>query len=275
MKKLLLFIASLGLASELNLNELEYLEYDCYINYINNEFVACGNDIYKNNDKVLSLDDNIIFIDDYDINILAISSKDGLKTLNIYKDNKLLKFKISSDINKAFLYKDKIILTSLGSELIIRDLSFNLIKKVHFSNASINAASINKEKAKIALGFESGKIVVYDLNSNDFISKEVHKDNIYNVDYKKDNIISCSTDRKVIINDDKLNEITNIESDNLVYNCALSDNLNFAYSCDLENNICIGKDKINIGNLYLNSILFDKNTLKLNAYSKILYKKDF
>lgn len=275
MKKLLLLIASLGLAKELSLNDLDALEYDCYINYINNDYVACENSVFKKDKKILELDENIIFIDDYQNTILAISSKDGEKTLNIYKDNNLNKYKISSDINKAFLYQDKIILTSLASELIIKDLAFNELQKIHFSNASINAASINKEKAKIALGFESGKIIIYDLNTNKFISKEVHKDNIYSVDYKKDKIISCATDRKAVISDDELNEIKSIESNNLIYNCAISNDGIYAYSCDVDNNICINDDKINIGNLYLNSILFDNSVLKLNAYSKTLYKKDY
>lgn len=275
MKKLLLLIASLSLANELSLDKLSAKNYDCYINYINNDYIACDNSVFKNDNKEFELGSNVIFIDDYKGLVLAISSEFGEKTLNIYKDNQVKSKKISSDINKAFLYKDMIILTSLASEIIFLDLDFKEIKRVHFSNASINTASINKDKAKIALGFESGKIVVYDLNNHTYITKEVHKDNIYNVDFKANKIISCATDRKAIISDDELNLIDTIESNNLIYNCAISSSGLVAYSCDVDNNICVGDEKINIGNLYLNSILFKEDTLRLNAYSKTLYEKDF
>lgn len=275
MKKLLLLIASLSLANELSLDKLSAKNYDCYINYINNDYVACGNSVFNKEQKEFELGNNIIFIDDYEGMILAISTDEGQKTLSIYKDNIIRNKSISSDINKAFLYKNIIILTSLASEIIFLDLDFNEIKRVHFSNASINAASMNKTKQKLVLGFESGKIVIYDLNTHTFISKEVHKDNIYNVDYKNNKIISCATDRKAIVSDDELNIINTIETNNLVYNCAISSSGKVAYSCDIDNNICIDNEKINIGNLYLNSISFKDDVLRLNAYSKTLYEKDF
>lgn len=277
MKKLLfLIIAHLGLANTLSLDEFNTTKYDCFINYISKSYVACENSIYKANEVVFSINDNIVFVDDYLDKILIISSKDGDKTLNIYSNKKLRSIKLPSDINKAFLYDKGIILVSLASEIKMLDFDFNEVFLKHFSSASINSASLNNDRSKLALGFESGKIAIFDLKNNDFLMKEIHKDNIYNVDYKNGLIISCSTDRNVVISDENLNEIKKISNDNLVYNCALSDDGSvYAYSCDVDNNICINDDLIKIDNLYLNSIIFDGFKLKLNAYSDILYEKDF
>lgn len=273
MKKMLLLIASLSLANELSLDDFSQKKYDCYINHISKDYVACNDSVYKNSLVEFKIGNSVIFIDEDNANILAISITDEQKYINIYKDKKLKSKAISNDINKAFLYKDKIILVSLASEIIILDLDFKEIKRIHFSYSSISAAS--KNDGILALGFESGKIVLLKLSDFTYISKEIHKDNIYNVDYKNHHLISCSTDRKVIISDDKLNTIKTIKANNLVYFCAISNDLDIAYSCDVENNICINDDVLNIGNLYLNSIEFYKNTLQLNAYSNTFYTKEF
>lgn len=277
MKQLLfLLFAHLSLANTLNLDEFKTTKYDCFINYVSTNYVACENHVYKANKLIFSISDNITFIDDYLDNILIISSKDGEKTLSLYKNNKLKSKEIASDINKAFLYEKGIILVSLASEIKILDFDFKNIYYKQLSNASISSASLNNDRHKLAIGFESGKIAIFDLANNDFLIKEIHKDNIYNVDYKNGLIISCSTDRNVIISDENLNEIKRINNDNLVYNCALSDDGSiYAYSCDVDNNICINDDLVKIDNLYLNSIIFDGFKLKLNAYSDILYEKDF
>lgn len=270
-KIFLLLLAKFLFASELSLDTLEYLQLPCNLNAMSKSYLACDNGyILDNNANIIKdLKEKIIFIDNYETNLLVLTQENDCKKL--YLNDKFIK--LPNTINYVFLAKNEIYLSTLASELIILDFSFKELFNFHFSNASIGAMAANEDRTKFVLGLESGALILFDAVNKKYKIKEVHKDNIYSLSFKNHKILSSSTDRKVILSDENLNELNSIEANNLVYFCVLSDN-SFAYSCDVENNICIDDIKINIKNLYLNSLYFYDNKLYLNSYSDKLYYKE-
>ncbi|MBZ7986962.1 WD40 repeat domain-containing protein [Campylobacter canadensis] len=270
-KLFFILLANVLFASELSLDKLQYLQLPCNLNAISDDYLACDNGyvLDKNANIIKDLKEKIVFIDNFEDNLLILTQANDYKKL--YLNDKVVK--LSNAINYAYLGKNEIYLSSLASELFIFDFSLKELFKLHFSNASIGAMAINENRNKLVLGLESGALILFDTLDKSYKIKEVHKDNIYSLSFKKHRILSSSTDRKVLLSDENLNEISSLTSDNLIYFCVLTDK-SFAYSCDVENNICIDDIKINIGNLYLNSLYFYDNKLYLNSYSNKLYYKE-
>ncbi|MBF7043157.1 WD40 repeat domain-containing protein [Campylobacter volucris] len=182
----------------------------------------------------------IYSIDFFKNSILVLSEGDfGSKNINIYKDNQLTSFKLSNDgVKKAlFLDENTILLALLGSGIEILDLKTkNTIKKFTFSTSSLSDIVLNDDKNTLVAGFESGQIIVFDLKKFQIVKnyKNIHKDNIYQLDFKNKTIVSCGTDRKLGIV--KNGEEKSLERDFLIYTCALNFNASIAIFGDNEKN---------------------------------------
>lgn len=182
----------------------------------------------------------IYSIDFFKNSILVLSEGDfGSKNINIYKDNQLTSFKLSNDgVKKAlFLDENTILLALLGSDIEILDLKTkNTIKKFTFSTSSLSDVVLNDDKNTLVAGFESGQIIVFDLKKFQIVKnyKNIHKDNIYQLDFKNKTIVSCGTDRKLGIV--KNGEEKSLERDFLIYTCALNFNASIAIFGDNEKN---------------------------------------
>ncbi|AJC94293.1 nitrate reductase accessory protein [Campylobacter volucris] len=182
----------------------------------------------------------IYSIDFFKNSILVLSEGDfGSKNINIYKDNQLTSFKLSNDgVKKAlFLDENTILLALLGSGIEILDLKTkNTIKKFTFSTSSLSDVVLNDDKNTLVAGFESGQIIVFDLKKFQIVKnyKNIHKDNIYQLDFKNKTIVSCGTDRKLGIV--KNGEEKSLERDFLIYTCALNFNASIAIFGDNEKN---------------------------------------
>ncbi|MBF7045106.1 WD40 repeat domain-containing protein [Campylobacter volucris] len=182
----------------------------------------------------------IYSIDFFKNSILVLSEGDfGSKNINIYKDNQLTSFKLSNDgVKKALLLDENtILLALLGSGIEILDLKTkNTIKKFTFSTSSLSDIVLNDDKNTLVAGFESGQIIVFDLKKFQIVKnyKNIHKDNIYQLDFKNKTIVSCGTDRKLGIV--KNGEEKSLERDFLIYTCALNFNASIAIFGDNEKN---------------------------------------
>ncbi|MCV3456282.1 WD40 repeat domain-containing protein [Campylobacter sp. CNRCH_2016_0050h] len=173
--------------------------------------------------------------------ILILSEGDfGSKRLSIYKNKQLCNYKLLSDgVKKAlFLDDDTILLALLGSNIELFDLKTkNIIKNFTFSNSSLSDVVLNEAKTQLVAGFESGEIVLFDVKKWQKIKsyKNLHKDNIYQLDFKNAIITSCSTDRKlgIVRNDQE----KSIERDFLIYACSLNKSGSIAVFGDNEKNI--------------------------------------
>ncbi|HEC1754690.1 WD40 repeat domain-containing protein [Campylobacter lari] len=173
--------------------------------------------------------------------ILILSEGDfGSKKLYVYKNKQLLSYDLANDgVKKAlFLDDNTILLALLGSNIELFDLKTkNVVKNFTFSSSSLSDVVLNETKTQLVAGFESGELMLFDVKKWQKIKsyKNVHKDNIYQLDFKNTIIASCSTDRKlgIVQNDQE----KNIERDFLIYTCALNENGSIAAFGDNEKNI--------------------------------------
>ncbi|HFU4819651.1 TPA: WD40 repeat domain-containing protein [Campylobacter lari] len=173
--------------------------------------------------------------------ILILSEGDfGSKKLYVYKNKQLLSYDLVNDgVKKAlFLDDNTILLALLGSNIELFDLKTkSVIKNFTFSNSSLSDVVLNETKTQLVAGFESGEIILFDMKKWQKIKsyKNIHKDNIYQLDFKNTVIASCSTDRKlgIVQNDQE----KNIERNFLIYTCALNKNGSIAAFGDNEKNI--------------------------------------
>lgn len=173
--------------------------------------------------------------------ILILSEGDfGSKKLYVYKNKQLLSYDLANDGAKKALFLDDniILLALLGSNIELFDLKTkNVVKNFTFSSSSLSDVVLNETKTQLVAGFESGELMLFDVKKWQKIKsyKNVHKDNIYQLDFKSAIIASCSTDRKlgIVQNDQE----KNIERDFLIYTCALNENGSIVAFGDNEKNI--------------------------------------
>lgn len=173
--------------------------------------------------------------------ILILSEGDfGSKKLHVYKNKQLLSYDLANDgVKKAlFLDDNTILLALLGSNIELFDLKTkSVVKNFTFSSSSLSDVVLNETKTQLVAGFESGEIILFDVKKWQKIKnyKSVHKDNIYQLDFKNTIIASCSTDRKlgIVRNDQE----KSIERDFLIYACSLNKSGSIAVFGDNEKNI--------------------------------------
>ncbi|MCW1360337.1 WD40 repeat domain-containing protein [Campylobacter sp. US33a] len=301
MKKLLfilIFLCVYGFSYELkiksNITALKVSEELLYIGTDRGEILRY-NIKSKILDEILTLADiqnyyeknikpSIYSIDVLDNKILLVSEGDfGSKNIWIFRDKNLDKKLSFNGVKEVFfINEDEILLTFLGANIKQIKLSNLQERNYNFSYSSLNDASIDKNKKTLVLGFESGVIEIFDLQKWEVIKKinKIHKDNIYQVDYKNGNIISCATDRRVgivIKNEEKF-----IENNFLIYACALSSNGEFgAFSNNATNFTQIIKTKdltqqIQISNedLMVEYIIFlNEHDILISGYgNKIIFR---
>ncbi|MCR6577992.1 WD40 repeat domain-containing protein [Campylobacter insulaenigrae] len=257
MKKifLILLIGICAFASELklksNLNAIKLIDEKLLIGLDNGEILSV---LVKDKQEKLiaklakiknfyedNVDPRIYSIDYFDGMVLVLSEGDfGSKKLNIYNENMIFDFQLpNNSVKKAlFLNNNIVVLAALDSSVELLDLKTKkVIKNTTFSNSSLSDVVLDEHKNILVAGFESGEIVLFDLNKWQKIKnyKNIHKDNIYQLDYKNKTILSCSTDRKLGIianNNEKI-----LEKDFLIYACALNQNGTIAAFSDNEKNI--------------------------------------
>ncbi|TXE83520.1 WD40 repeat domain-containing protein [Campylobacter peloridis] len=188
-----------------------------------------------------NLSPRIYSIDYFDGAILILSEGDfGSKKLHVYKNHQLISYNLANDgVKKAlFLDDNAILLALLGSNIELFNLKTkNIIKNFTFSNSSLSDVVLNETKTQLVAGFESGEIILFDIKNWKKIKsyKNIHKDNIYQLDFKNNIITSCGTDRKLGIVQN--NNEKNIERNFLIYTCALNMDGSIAVFGDNEKNI--------------------------------------
>ncbi|MBK1973456.1 WD40 repeat domain-containing protein [Campylobacter sp. TTU-622] len=222
-------------------------------------------------------------IDSLEDSLLILSEGSyGKKDLFVYKDKQLTKQKIQlNDIRKVFfINKYTILIASISSEIYLFDIkNLTLLKKFKFSQSALGNLQLNEDKTILALGFESGEIKLFDLKEWKVLHKykQIHKDNIYQIDFKKNIILSCSTDRRIgIIKNNKENFL---QQNFLIYACSLSPDGKIAVFSDNNDN----KTKIfstdtlkqltffDNENLSVENIIFiDNKNFILSGFSNIL-----
>lgn len=250
----ILFLFVLSFSYEINLNS----NLTAICKYKDKLFVGTNSaDLFSINikdkslKKILTLDkienyytsnenSTIYNIDVLDNALLIVNEGNfGYKNINLYKNNTLYKYDFNiSDINKAFFINEKeIMISTIGSEVkIINIENNNILKSIKLSESTLKDLVLNEKKDEFVAGFESGEVIVFDIKNWNIKHKfDSHKDGIYQLDFKKSKIISCSTDKNInlIIN----NKIKSIKENFLIYSCSLNENGTLAAYANNENSL--------------------------------------
>ncbi|RXJ86274.1 WD40 repeat domain-containing protein [Arcobacter sp. CECT 8985] len=179
--------------------------------------------------------------------LILAQGKKGGRNIYLYEDNKLTQ--IISDkkrlfISKAkFIDKNKIIYSLLSNQFFLYNLSTNKnIYERQISQSRFSDFSLNDDKSKVILADESGILHEYEVSNGKFIRnfKNQNLDNVYQVDWKKDTIITAGQDRRSVVYNETTQNVYYKQSDFLVYSCGLSPNSHYAgYSSDELNTVTI------------------------------------
>ncbi len=204
--------------------------------------------------KILDFMDDEIDAKIYSIDILEdmllilSQGEKGGRNIFIYKNNQLTK--IVSDekrlfIAKAkFLSKDKIIFSLLSNQLYLYDL--NTKKELYIKQISQSKFSdfvLNEDKSRIVIADESGVLHEYYTKDATFIKdyKEQNLDNVYQIDWKKNIILTAGQDRRAVVYNKKdISQTYYKQVSFLIYSCGLSPSSQLAaFASDEQNNITV------------------------------------
>jgi len=193
-----------------------------------------------------SIDAKIYSIDLFDDTILIVSQGEkGYRDLFLYT-NGTLKHSIKIDkkmfIQKAnFISKEQVIFALLSNQIGLFDIAKNkLIYLNQISSSSFSHFMLSEDKKTIASSDESGVVRIINVATSR-IEKElkaVNLDKVYQLDYKKGNILTAGQDRKAVFF--KGNTYYGLDFGFLLYSCALSeDSLKGAIAYNEKNEVLI------------------------------------
>ncbi|MBM0637100.1 WD40 repeat domain-containing protein [Campylobacter sp. VicNov18] len=286
MKKIffiLSFLYILSFAYELKLNSnvtaLKFHEQNLYIGTDKGEVLKYHIQ-NKNLKKLLSLAkiknyygedfSKIYSIDIFENTLLVLSEGDfGTKNLSFYNNElQINKLKDNGIIKAFFIDKNTYLLVSMGSEIKSVDKNLFYIKEFSFSHSSLNDAVLSEDRSKLLAGFESGEVELFDLKNWKILKNydKMHKDNIYQVDFKNNTILSCGTDRRIVLIKDGRQNF--LQKDFLIYACALDPSGNLAIYSDNEAGICEVFDT----NTFKSLKVFDNKNLMVEFIVFLNYK---
>ncbi len=190
----------------------------------------------------------IYSVDVLDNTILTLSQGEkGGRNLSLYKNNKflpLIKDTKRMFIEKAaFLDKNRVIFSLLSNELILFDIKKKeIIKKIDVSLSKFSDFVLSDDKKRIIIADESGDLKIHSTKDLSFIKKlDKHNlDNVYQVDFSNNIIITAGQDRKSVIYNLNFDIAKEVKSDFLIYSCGVSPSGEYAgISINEQNDVLV------------------------------------
>ena len=203
--------------------------------------------------------------------MIASEGKMGYRRVHIYKDNNLTEIIDTSKsytISKAkFIDKNHILISLLSNELILFDIKAKkALYREQISASKFSNFALNEKKDEVVIADESGDLKVVSVKNGKVLKelKGQNVDNVFQVDYKNNLIITAGQDRRCAIysRDGKTAYYKN--GSFLIYSAGLSPSGKIgAYASDENNNVTLF-NTLTKSNLYklgshkatLSSILF-------------------
>ncbi|MCK5854209.1 MAG: WD40 repeat domain-containing protein, partial [Sulfurovaceae bacterium] len=135
--------------------------------------------------------------------MIASQGKMGYRRVHIYKDDNLseiISTNKSFTIAKAkFIDKDTLLIALLSNELILYDIkNGKSIYREQISASKFSSFALNEKKDEVLLVDESGDLKIYAVKEGKLLKefKGQNVDNVFQVDYKSDMIITAGQDRR-------------------------------------------------------------------------------
>lgn len=186
----------------------------------------------------------ILSVDYLDGVIVFIArSLDGYRELYIYKEKKLTKLisieKKTTVQQVKFLDKNRIIVQSMGNEIMLYDLkSKSIIYKKQLNFASFSDFVFSEDKKFIYSADETPAIHKLDItNANEIeLFEKANRRDVFSIDYKNNVLLSGGKDKRVIVYKSPTN-FKMIKADFFVYAVALSDDAKLGAFVKNENSL--------------------------------------
>jgi len=138
--------------------------------------------------------------------MIASQGKKGYRRVHIYKDDNLSEI-ITTDksftISKAkFIDKDTLLIALLSNELILYDIKNDkALYREQISASKFSSFALNEKKDEVLMVDESGDLKILTVKDGKVIKelKGQNVDNVFQVDYKSELIITAGQDRRCAI----------------------------------------------------------------------------
>lgn len=226
-------------------------------------------------------DSKIYSIDVLNDRVLILSQGEkGARRIDIFENGTLIN--IISDKKRLFIAQakfindNKIIFSLLSNELLLYNMSTNkTIYNKQISQSKFSSFALDEKKNRIIIADESGNLKLHDVSTGDLLKiyKGQNLDNVFQVDFKNDKILTAGQDRRAVFYS-KFDTYYK-ESDFLIYSCALNfDGTLGAYASNENNDVTIfdTSSKKNLFKLKQNKMTLTK-ILFINDH-KILVASD-
>jgi len=196
------------------------------------------------------VDARVFSVDAVKNKILILSqAEQGFGRVYIYENNKLdivVPVSMSLSIAQAkFLDTDTILLALLSDELVSYDLKSRKINwRVQVSGSRFSNFALDEMKQKVVVADESGDLQIVNTKDGSHVKSlsGQNVDNVFQVDYKNDIIVSAGKDRRVVVYNLKAKSAYYKISNFLIYSVGLSPSAKLVgYSSDENNNITLFK----------------------------------
>ena len=222
----------------------------------------------------------ILSVDELDGRTLILSEGDyATKVLYLRENGEMKSIKLANQaIKKAlFLDDEHIVLASISNEIYFLNLkSGEIYENFKISIAMLSDMELSEDRKTLAIGCESGKVYLYNIKTKKMDQVlDIHTDNIYDIAYKNNVLITGSTDR--IAGIFSAGSLKKINTGFLVYGVGLSDDGKIAaYMSDEMSDVnlvdSVSLEKIAMlktGQSTINSIVFiGDNEVVTSAYEK-------
>ncbi|MGP1359518.1 WD40 repeat domain-containing protein [Campylobacter sp.] len=222
----------------------------------------------------------ILSVDELDGRTLILSEGDyATKVLYLRENGEMKSIKLSNQaIKKAlFLDDEHIVLASISNEIYFLNIkSGEIYENFKISIAMLSDMELSEDRNTLAIGCESGKVYLYNIKTKKMDQVlDIHTDNIYDIAYKNNVLITGSTDR--IAGIFSAGSLKKINTGFLVYGVGLSDDGKIAaYMSDEMSDVnlvdSVSLEKIAMlktGQSTINSIVFiGDNEVVTSAYEK-------
>ena len=181
-----------------------------------------------------------------DILILS-QGENGGRNVNIYKDGQMQS--IIEDTQRLFIGRAKfldenhIVYALLSNQIYLYDIkNKKVLKEIQISQSKFSNFKFTQDKSKIIICDESGVITMIDSKSFEVLKtfKSQNLDNVFQIDIKKNLILTAGQDRRAAVYNINTNEAYYKEFSFLIYSVALSPSGKLAaFASDEENNVTI------------------------------------
>ncbi len=142
-------------------------------------------------------------------------------------------------LRAKYINNNKILFATIGNEMYSYDTTTKKrLWKNHISYSKFSYFQMSADKTTVAISDESGDIKIHNIKDGRLLEKftKNNLDNVFQIDYKNDMIITAGQDMKTFVIDTTTKDSYKIKANFLVYSCALNNSATTGAYSKYQNN---------------------------------------